>query len=125
VNLLDTSVAIDHLRGVPAAVRLLTRVIDEAEPLVASEIVRFELLAGVREQELPAVEQFCDAISWVPVDESVVRTAGSLAREHRRAYRDIDDADYLIAATSLILGAELLTLNIRHFPMLVGLRAAY
>jgi predicted nucleic acid-binding protein len=60
-----------------------------------------------------------------PVDESVVRTAGSLVREHRRAHSGIDDADYLIAATSMILDAELLTMSVRHFPMLGGLRPAY
>jgi predicted nucleic acid-binding protein len=125
MKLLDTSVAIDHLRGVQSAIELLSHIVSNDEPLVASEIVRFELLAGVRDGELDSVELFCSAIAWVPVDESVVRTAGSLAREHRRAHSGIDDADYLIAATSLILDADLLTMNVRHFPMLGGLRPAY
>ena len=33
--------------------------------------------------------------------------------------------DYLIAATSIVVEAPLLTTNVRHFPMLKGLRAAY
>lgn len=37
----------------------------------------------------------------------------------------IDDADYLIAATAISLEADLLTTNVRHFPMLEGLRPAY
>lgn len=125
MNLLDTSVAIDHLRGVRRAVDLLSGLIDKEEPVVASEVVRFELLAGVRDNELAALERFFSALSWVPVDEGITRTAGSLAREHRRAYSGIDDMDYLIAATALVLDAELLTTNVRHFPMLTGLRAAY
>ena len=125
MKLLDTSVAIDHLRGAQPAVGLLSGLIDEDEPLVASEVVRFELLAGVREDELEALEQFFSALGWVPVDEGITRTAGSLARRHRRAYSGIDDADYLIAATALVLDAELLTTNVRHFPMLSGLRPAY
>ena len=125
MKLLDTSVAIDHLRGARPAVDLLTRFIDEEEPVVASEVVRFELVAGAREDELEALEQFFSALSWVPVDEAITRTAGSLARQHRRAYSGIDDADYLIAATAIVLDAELLTTNVRHFPMLVGLRPAY
>jgi predicted nucleic acid-binding protein len=48
-----------------------------------------------------------------------------LAREYPPAYRGIDDADYLITATSVILDAELLTMNVRHFPMLGGLAPAY
>jgi predicted nucleic acid-binding protein len=33
--------------------------------------------------------------------------------------------DHLIAATALVLDAELLTMNVRHFPMLAGLSAPY
>jgi predicted nucleic acid-binding protein len=125
VKLLDTSVAIDHLRGSSPAVDLLAEIAEAGEPLLASEVVRFELLAGVREKEVDALEQFFSALSWVPVGEEVARAAGSLAQPHRRAHGGIDDADYLIAATSLLLDAELLTTNVRHFPMIAGLRSAY
>ena len=125
MKLLDTTVAIDHLRGADAAVELLRRIVEEEETVLASEVVRFELLAGVRDDELEALEQFFSALSWVPVDEGVSRIAASLARQHRRAYGGIDDVDYLIAATALILEAELLTTNVRHFPMLAGLHSAY
>ncbi|HSS77889.1 MAG TPA: type II toxin-antitoxin system VapC family toxin, partial [Thermoanaerobaculia bacterium] len=33
--------------------------------------------------------------------------------------------DYLIAATTLLLDADLLTTNVRHFPMIDGLQPAY
>lgn len=125
MKLLDTSVAIDHLRGSPPAVDLLTGLLEAGEPVLASEVVRFELLAGVRRKEVDALEQFFTAISWVPVGEEVSRTAGSLAQRHRRTHSGIDDADYLIAATSLLLDAALLTTNVRHFPMIDGLEPAY
>lgn len=125
MKLLDTTVAVDHLRGAEPAVDLLRRLIDEEETVAASEVVRFELLAGVREDEIEALEQLFSALSWVPVDEAVSRAAGSLARRHRRAHAGIDDADYLIAATALLLDAELLTTDVRHFPMLAGLRPPY
>jgi predicted nucleic acid-binding protein len=125
VKLLDTSVAIDHLRGADAAVALLRGLIEESEPLVASEIIRFELIAGVRAPEVAALEQFFSALTWAIVDEEITRAAGALARRHRRAHSGIDDADYLIAATALVLDADLLTTNVRHFPMLAGLESAY
>jgi predicted nucleic acid-binding protein len=125
VKLLDTSVAVDHLRGRQEAVDLLSGMIDADELLLASEVVRFELLAGVRQNEVEALERFFAALSWVPVGEEVARVAGDLAREHRRSHSGIDDADYLIAATSVLLEAELLTTNVRHFPMLDGLTAPY
>jgi predicted nucleic acid-binding protein len=125
VKLIDTTVAIDHLRGSDAAVALLRRLIDQDEAVFASEVVRFELLAGVRDDELNALEQFFSALSWLAVDESVTRAAGALAREHRKAHSGIDNVDYLIAATTLILDAELLTTNVRHFPMLPDLQPPY
>lgn len=125
MKLLDTSVAIDHLRGSGQAVDLLTNLIEEGEVLLASEVVRFELLAGVRENEVDALEQFFAALSWVPIGEEVARVAGSLAKDHRRSHNGIDDADYLIAATALLLEADLLTTNVRHFPMIIGLDSAY
>ena len=125
MKLLDTTVAVDHLRGDKAAVDLLRGLVESDETLAASEVVRFELVAGVRDDELPALEQFFTAVSWVAVGEDVARAAGELAREHRLAHSGIDDADYLIAATALLLEADLLTTNVRHFPMLPGLRPPY
>lgn len=123
--IVDTSVAIDHLRGDPTAVGLLSGLLDEDVPLVASEVVRFELLAGVRTTELGLLEEFFSALSWIPVGEPITRTAGELSRRYRRSHSGIDAADYLIAATTLLLEADLLTTNVRHFPMLAGLQPAY
>ena len=125
MRLVDTSVAVDHLRGQPQANELLHRLVEAGETVAASEVVRFELLSGVRDEEIDALEEFFTVLSWVPVEESITRTAGSLTRRHRRSHTGIDDADYLIAATALVLEADLLTTNVRHFPMLKGLRPPY
>ena len=125
MKLVDTTIAVDHLRGTPAATDLLTGLISEGETLVASEITRFELLAGVRKAELGALETFFSSLAWAPIDEEVTRVAGTLARGLRRSHSGIDDADYLIAATAVLLDADLLTTNVRHFPMIRGLRPPY
>ncbi len=125
MKLLDTTIAIDHLRGYERATHLLEQLVHESEPLLASELSRFELLAGMRPKELEATELFMGALTWVPVDEGIARLAGSLAAEHRNAHSGIGSIDYLIAATARIIGADLLTTNVRHFPMIAGLRPAY
>jgi len=125
MKVVDTTVAVDHLRGTTAATELLTHLVAAGETLAASEITRFELLTGVRDSEIDALEAFCSAMAWVPIDEAISRTAGALARRLRRSYGGIDDADYLIAATAILLEADLLTTNIRHYPMIGGLRAPY
>jgi len=125
VKLIDTTVAVDHLRGAEPAVALLTGLVQEGETLIAGELVRFELLAGVRPSEIDAFEQFCSSLVWLAVDEDIARTAGSLARKHRKAHSGIDDIDYLIAATAIVFDADLLTTNVRHFPMLPDLSPPY
>ncbi|MFL5954902.1 MAG: type II toxin-antitoxin system VapC family toxin [Gaiellaceae bacterium] len=121
IGLLDACIAIDVLRGLDRAGGAL-RGFDQ---LAASEVTRFEILAGVKAGEERATEDLFDVVQWLPVDEGVARTAGSLARRYRPSDSGIDDADYLVAATAIEYGARLLTTNVRHFPMLEGLRAAY
>jgi len=125
MKVVDTSVAVDHLRGMATAAELLTEAVAGGETLVANEITRFELLAGVRSAEVDALESFCSAIAWIPMDEEVAREAGRLARRLRRSKSGIDDADYVIAATAILLEADLLTTNVRHFPMMKGIRPPY
>ena len=125
MKLIDTTVAVDHLRGTRAATDLLTGLVAGGETVLASEITRFELLAGVRRSELEALEAFFSSLVWVPIDEQISRAAGTLAHRLRRSHGGIDDADYLIAATAIVLDADLLTTNTRHFPMLKGLRPPY
>ncbi len=65
------------------------------------------------------------ALTWVPVDEEIARLAGSMAAEYRKSHSGIDAIDYLIAATATVVGAELLTTNVRHFPIISELLPPY
>lgn len=125
MKLIDTTIAVDHLRGEPAAVDLLTALIDSGEEVVASELVRFELLTGIRDTELEAFEEFCSAMGWAAVTGDVARVGGRLARRYRRSHSGIGAVDYLIAATAIVIDASLLTTNVRHFPMFTELTAPY
>jgi predicted nucleic acid-binding protein len=125
VKLLDSTVAIDYLRGREPAVSLLESIAESDEWLGASELVRFEVLAGARDEEIGRIERFFAALSWIAVDETISRLAGLLSRRFRGSHSGVEPPDYLIAATALALDAELLTTNVRHFPMIEGLRPAY
>ncbi len=125
MKLIDSNVAIDYLRGHEPALSLLRSVIEEGASLGASEMVRFEVLAGARDEERDPIERFFAAVSWVAIDEPISRLAGLLVRRFRPGHPGIESPDYLIAATALALDAELLTTNVRHFPMLEGLQPAY
>ncbi|MEX2236446.1 MAG: type II toxin-antitoxin system VapC family toxin [Dehalococcoidia bacterium] len=125
MKVIDTNVAIDFLRGHAGAAELLLHLADAGEDQVASELMRYEVLAGARTDETEAIENFFQTVLWVPVNETISRAAAEFALQLRRAHSGIDDVDMLIAATADVLGAELLTKNVRHFPMFPGLRAPY
>lgn len=125
LKLVDTSVAVDHLRGFEPAVAYLAAQLADEVPLVASEVVRFEILSGARPGDMQRVETFCRAIDWVPVTEAVARTAAAYARRYRGSHSGIDDVDYLVAATAEVLEAELVSRNLRHFPMFSAMQAPY
>lgn len=125
MKLLDTTIAVDYLRGRQEARDLLGDLTEPPLGVLASELVRFELVAGARESELGTIQRFLAALEWVPVNGRVARVGGELARRFRSSHSGIEDVDYLIAATALILDAELLTTNVKHFPMLEGLQPAY
>lgn len=125
MKLLDTSVAIDHLRGYTQATELLTGLLENGTSVLASELTRFELLAGMRPAEEAELEQFFNVVDWLPVTEAVTRRAGAYARAYRRSHAGIGAVDYLIAATAVAVEADLLTMNIRHFPMFAELEPPY
>ncbi len=116
---------VDHLRGHDQASRLLEEWVRVEEPLVASELTRFELLAGVRANEHDLIEALFSVLDWVPVTEEIARRAGEFARTYRRSHSGIGAVDYLLAGTAHSLGADLVTTNVRHFPMCSGLRPPY
>lgn len=121
MELLDSSVLIDYLRGRPEA----QVVVDGTEEPIASEITRYEVLSGVKPGEEGLTEDVLALPAWIDVDEAIARRAADLARRYRASFSGIEDADYLIAATALDLGARLVTTNVRHFPMLTGIEPAY
>lgn len=123
--LLDTSVLIDHLRGVPRAVRLLTNAVDRGDELWAVTVTRTEILAGMRPRERDATMALLDVLQWQPVTVELADRAGELARRHLRSHPGVDTVDYLIAAGAELLEATLCTLNVKHFPMFPQLEAPY
>jgi len=122
---LDTSVLIDHLRGLPAAVALLDSAARAGHELWSVTVVRTEVLAGMRASEARATLMLLDALRWQDVTTSLADDAGQLAARYLRSHRGVDTVDYLVAAAVRALGATLYTLNVKHFPMIPGLVAAY
>ena len=122
---IDTSVLIDHLRGDGRAEQLLVGASHAGHELWSVTVVRTEVLAGMRSGDEVETHRLLALLSWRDVDIDVADRAGELARRYLKSYPGVDTIDYMIAAATLVLGAELKTQNIKHFPMFRGLRRAY
>lgn len=122
--LVDTSVLVDHLRGVPAA-RSTLELARGSGHVLSSVVTRTELLGGTRSAERAKTYALIEALEWVEVSTEIADAAGVLARKFRRSHPGIDIADYLIAATAQLHDAGLATRNVKHFPMFSGLTAPY
>lgn len=123
--LVDTSILIDHLRGVQKAQALLESEVLAGEPLFASVLTKTEVLAGMRPRELAPTSALLAMMVWIDVTDAVAERAGQLANRYVRSYPGIDLVDYVIASTRERLGVALWTHNVRHFPMIRGLVAPY
>ncbi len=123
-HVVDTSVVIDQLRGDERALTLLRSLFGQG-PVGASVMTRVEVLAGMRAVEKRSTERLLALIDWLPVDVAVADRAGEMAGRYRSSHPSVDPVDCVIAATVEHEGARLHTRNVKHFPMLKGLRDAY
>lgn len=119
-TLFDSSVLIAHLRGESRATELLTSV--ETGERLASVLSRTEIEGGMRSAERARVAGLFSVLTLLPVTDLIAGRAGEQLRRFRRSHPGIDLVDYLVAATAELHGARLATLNVRHFPMVKGLR---
>jgi predicted nucleic acid-binding protein len=124
VKLFDSTVLIAHLRGIPAASALLREAVSD-DQAACSVLSRVEIEGGMRSGERVSVARLFSVLRLEPVTDAIARQAAEYLRAHRRSHPGIDVVDYVVAATSQLLDAELLTLNVKHFPMLRGLKPAF
>jgi predicted nucleic acid-binding protein len=113
--LIDTDVLVDYLREFPPAVDYLEALEEE---LCTSSIVVAELYGGVRDgKDRQALGSLLSVFEIKPIDADLAERGGLLRRDYAPKH-GTGIADALIAATVQQCGAELVTLNARHFPML-------
>lgn len=90
---------------------------------VKKQITRIEILAGMRPTEEADTRALLSTLVWHSVDAEIAKEAGTPGRRWLPNHHTSDSADRAIAATAIRTEARLLTLNVRHFPMLTDLQA--
>ena len=114
--LLDSTVLIDALRGRSAAGRLAGLRRLGTEPWVCAISVE-EIWRGLRPNEEPVARRLFNGLRLAPLGLSEGIRAGTWRRQLARKGMTVHQADCLIAAAALGIGANLATANVADFPM--------
>lgn len=125
IAILDADVLIDIVKGYPAAIGALAEARAVGMRLWSVTPVRAEILRGVFGNEIPPATGLLDALEWLDVDVDLADRAGEIGRQFVRSHQGISITDLLLAAAVERIGGQLLTRNVRHFPMIPGLTPAY
>ncbi len=107
---------IDALRGRPAAARIRGLHEEGQLPWICAINVE-EILRGARDREEPSVLRFLAGMRLAPLGREEGLHAGRWRKEHAQRGITLSQADCLIAAAALGVGARLATGNPKHFPM--------
>jgi hypothetical protein len=114
--LLDSTVIIDALRGKAAARRVAGLRRLGTEPWVCAISVE-EIWRGLRLSEESDVRRFFNAMRLAPIGVAEGVRAGTWRRNFAERGMTLYQADCLIAAAAVGVGAVLATANVRDFPM--------
>jgi predicted nucleic acid-binding protein len=113
--LFDTDVLIEYLRG---SIKAKAYVDAIQNSLYISSITMAELYAGVREgEEYQKLEIFIETFEVVNLNKNIAKIGGLFRNQYKPSH-GTGLADALIAATAKEIGAQIVTFNIKHFPML-------
>lgn len=114
--LLDSDVAIWHLRGRSSVVEIVVGLARKGR-IGLSAITRAEVLVGMREPERALTLRFLDSCETLPVTATTADRAGEIVRGFRSQGITLSLPDALIGATALLVSIPLYTCNPRHYPM--------
>ena len=131
MNIVDTDVLIQFLRGNPSALDFIKKILEQ-ERIIHTTIYNVgELYKGVYESINPAktereVNDFLDDCDIIYPDLESQKIWAQITTELKKTYgkqfmKDIGDIDQLIASIVLARKDKLITRNIKHYNKIRGL----
>jgi hypothetical protein len=113
--LIDTDIAIDFLRGLPAA-KALIMPLWENNAAFLSLLSVYELYAGMHPKEKEATHDFIHACRIESLTLEITQQASAGYQYYRKKGITLTTVDCLIWATAKINYHKIATRNIRHYP---------
>jgi predicted nucleic acid-binding protein len=119
MNLVDTDVIVDCLRGIIPAQEWLKQLSEQ--PFAVPAVAAMKLVMGCRDRaDLERIQRFLATYEVIWPEASEFAAAYQLLLAHRLS-SGLNIPDCLIAATALARGARLYTFNFKHFQTVPGL----
>jgi len=118
----DTSIFIDYLRAKDKRDTALFKIPD-THTLYVSSITLFELYMGATNKEKwEDVKMLTEDLVVLPFDDTVSIKAAEIFQNLRKINKLIEFRDIFIAATCIVHGLSVKTLNKSHFSRIKGLK---
>ena len=115
IYLFDSDVLINHLRGKQHVKDYISE-IESGDELCCSVISLAEVYAGMQVSEEGRTKELMESLIHFPVTKEVAEKAAEVRRSLKNRGQTIYLDDCLIAATAILKGAILVTLNKKHYP---------
>jgi hypothetical protein len=114
---IDSDVLIWHLRGDKRAATLLRGLSRDPDlQLWTGALQRAEVVFFMRENEVAATMSFLSRFKTQPVTQEIVDKAGQFYRQWHPSH-GIDVNDAILAASAVVTGGRIYTLNVKHYPI--------
>ncbi|HWJ19796.1 MAG TPA: PIN domain-containing protein [Geobacterales bacterium] len=130
--ILDSSVAIAAERRGDNVTQLLDQIVAAAgnQEAVLSSIGLTELVHGIYRAQTPQararresfIHELLDDVDVYPYTKDAALVAGKIDGEQQERGITIPFSDLLIGAAALVHGYSVLTVNVRHFRLIPGLK---
>jgi len=118
--ILDSCILIDYLRGESGVYELIVK--NEKIRLSMSTITMMELMIGaLNKREVSYIQKAFKNIDIIYINEDISKIAENLITKYSKSH-NLQIADALIAATSINIGATLITYNISDFRYIPNIR---
>ena len=113
----DADILIWHLRGKSVAKDFLKSLQDGKKyELWTGAMQRAEIVFFMRPHEEEKTLQFLSLFQTAPADQQVIDVAGRIYRDWNPSH-GVDIHDAILAATAMVTGGKIYTLNAKHYPI--------
>lgn len=116
-HLLDSDTVIHLLRGTPACVSFVKGLQSQGDLLCTSDVVVAEVFSGQHPEHRAIARRLLGSFVFLPTSPEAAELAGEWRCRYWRQGIQIATTDALIAATAFMHQADVVTRNVRDYPM--------